>query len=182
VEVLVASSDRASLIVVGHAQSDNRSVAARVAEQSAAPVIVFRPPGAGTRPTGRLVVGVPVTDDPGSALEFAFEEAQLRGTALSVVHVRSGPGTGEEAARSLAETVAEASARFPGVPVRPEVRSGRDVAAILADAARGAALVVVGQHRGGPGDRTAETVSRTLIDLAACPVAVVATARRLAMR
>src|SRR6266545_3074818 len=58
------------------------------------------------------------------------------------------------------------------VPVHSEVLRGRAVASALAGASRNAALVVVGAHHDGAAGSSGP-VSRALIDLAACPVAVV---------
>jgi nucleotide-binding universal stress UspA family protein len=176
VEGLVAWSRRASLLVVGHANGDSRPVAARVAERSVAPVIVFRPFADRTQPRGRpVVVGVDGVGHADAALAFAFEEAAMRGAPLSAVHVWSGLGgfVPGEARRQLTETMSAWSARYAGVAVHSEVRGGCDVGVTLADAARDAALVVIGAHEDGVGRPAVRAVSRALIDRAYCPVAVV---------
>jgi nucleotide-binding universal stress UspA family protein len=139
-----------------------------------APVIVYRPLAVpqpdGDRP---VLVGIAARTGEQPQLAFAFEEAQLRGTALIAGYLPGGPGG---AADALVEAVDGWPARFPDVEVRPEVLCGSDAARALSDVSGAAGLVVVGvdgyralrRHGLGP-------VSRSLIDTAGCPVAVVRT-------
>jgi len=183
VEALIAWSWRACLLVLGHAHGDHPSVAAGVVERSAAPVIVYRPfVGASQVDRRPVLVGVDATGPGLAALRFAFEEAALRGAPLSVVQVWPGPAADEpgvtgaaspaQAARLLSAAIAQWSSRYAEVPVHSEVLRGRAVASALAGASRNAALVVVGAHHDGAAGSSGP-VSRALIDLAACPVAVV---------
>jgi nucleotide-binding universal stress UspA family protein len=169
VDTLVRWSARACLVVVG-----GRSVAAEVAARSVAPVIVYRPLAVphpdGDRP---VLVGIAARAGEEPPLAFAFEEAQLRGTAVVAGYLPAGPGGAPDA---LVEAIDGWPAKFPDVEVRREVLHGSDAARVLSDASGAAGLVVVGvdgyralrRHGLGP-------VSRALIDTAGCPVAVVRT-------
>jgi nucleotide-binding universal stress UspA family protein len=184
IDVLLDWSHRACLVVVGHVHGDHRSVAAAVAECAAAPVMVFRPTLAMTGPAPRpVLVGVDTVGNgagpDGSTLEFAFAEAALRGTAVAAVHVWPGAGPASanrvdapspiRAARLLTTAVQAWSRRYTDVPVSTEVLRGRAVGPALAGASRDASLLVVGARHQTAGG----LVSRGLIDLAGCPVAVV---------
>jgi len=175
VEALVRWSARACLMVVGHREgSDGKgSVAAGLAARSLAPVIVYRPLAVpqpdGDRP---VLIGVAGRSGGQGPVAFAFEEAQLRGTALVACHVPSGPVSTVDG--RLADALDGWPARYPDVEVRQKVLSGPDAAGMLSAASATAGLAVVGtdgyrtlgRHGLGP-------VSRALIDTAGCPVAVV---------
>jgi nucleotide-binding universal stress UspA family protein len=174
VDALVAWSHVACLLVVGHARSDQRSVAEQVAERSAAPVIVHRPFVVYAHPAHRSVlVGVELPGHDGAALPFAFTEAALRGAPLTAMHVwtgqpadRPGVGSPEDAGRLLSDLVAAWSTGYADVAVRREVLRGPTAGRVLAGASQEAALVVVGGHRHG-------TVGHALIEQAGCPVALI---------
>jgi nucleotide-binding universal stress UspA family protein len=178
---LVAQARRACLLVVRH-RRDSRfpalpagTVAARVAHEAEAPVLVHRPIDRRRNLEARrpvLVVGVDGLARSEPVIEFAFAEAAWRGATLLGVHVCAGPDPA--AADRLSAAIACWSAKYPEVPVRRVVRRGEDVARELTRASHHADLVVVGSPRHGgmaPGARG--LTSQALIDLAGCPVAVV---------
>lgn len=187
VDALVAWSRRACLLVVGHTDGDPPSVAERVVNVAAVPVIVYRPYTARSRPDRRpVLVGVEIPGH-GDALQFAFAEAELRGAPLIATYVWTGPppaGTDgasaaspEDAGRLLGERLAPWSARYAEVTVRQRVVCGPAVGPVLAGASRDAALVVVGGHHTAVAGRAHAvrdaTISHELIGEAGCPVAIV---------
>jgi nucleotide-binding universal stress UspA family protein len=137
------------------------------------------------------VDGSPASD---SALGFAFEEASLRGTGLTVVHawtmpVSTGPGdilplvydideVNAEETRLLAETVAGWQEKYPDVRVHRVVAHGAPAHELVQRSA-GAELLVVGSRgRGGFRGLLLGSVSQAAIHHAQCPVAVVRTQPR----
>jgi nucleotide-binding universal stress UspA family protein len=75
--------------------------------------------------------------------------------------------------RAMAETVAGLGEKYPDVQVEQRLRQGRP-AKVLADASRGAALVVVGSRgHGGFASMLLGSTSRSLLHHAQCPVLVV---------
>lgn len=190
VRVLVAQSARASLLVVGHrravrparsagsaagpaAGSVAGSVAAQVMRLSRCPVIAHlpEPPQPRTERAHPVLLGVTRLREADSVVQFAFEEAALRGAALCAVYVcpvRSGT------ARALDEALEAWSAKYPQVPVACRAWPGYGVVRALCDESREAQLVVVGAEP--PAGRSRPMRGRLvedLLDYAACPVAVV---------
>jgi nucleotide-binding universal stress UspA family protein len=191
--VLVDESATASLVVVGSrglggfASLLAGSVSAQVAAHASAPVLVVRPPAArGTREipgTGPVVVGVDGSTGSGAAVEFAFDEAALRGTGLIAVYAwdpppgNVGPALAQWAAdEALADALAGWQDKYPDIHVqRRAIQSPVPVHTII-DQSDGASLIVVGPRgRGGfPGLRLG-SVGDGLVRHASAPVAVVHT-------
>ncbi|MFR9775125.1 universal stress protein [Micromonospora sp. MS34] len=189
---LLGEAPSAAMIVVGDrglggfAALVVGSVAIQVAAYADCPVLVAR--GAG-RPAGPVVVGVDGSARSRPAVEFAAEEASVRGARLHAVHaythpVSVGPGDmqplvyeegqlrGEED-RILAESLSGLGERWPEVPVTREVTHGRPVG-VLTEASRTAQLMVVGaQGRGELTGLLLGSVSQGVLHHADCPVAVV---------
>jgi nucleotide-binding universal stress UspA family protein len=212
--VLTDVSPSAALVVVGSRGAGGflglslGSVAAQTAAHARAPVIVIRSedePGtsslqepaadpmarAGTVPRpGPVLVGVdgsPVSD---AAIDFAFQEAALRGVQLMAMHVwwrlpehNLGPdvpghydadGAHQEAQRLLAEMLAGWSSKFPDVPVEQREVLSMNPSLALIEASADAGLVVVGSRgRGGFTGLLLGSVGRDLVGHAHSPVAVV---------
>ncbi|MDZ5443734.1 universal stress protein [Micromonospora sp. 4G57] len=190
--VLVGESPTAAMIMLGDrglggfASLVVGSVAIQVASYADCPVLVVR---GEEHAAGPVVVGVDGSALSRAAVEFAVEEAALRGAGLHAVHayphpVSSGPGDmqplvyeenqlrGEET-RILAESLAGLAERYPEVPVTRAVVHGRPVAA-LTEASRRAQLLVVGsQGRSELTGLLLGSVGHALLHHAACPVAVV---------
>lgn len=145
---------------------------------------------------GTIVVGIDSSPAAQAALRWAAEEARLREAQLVAVHVWNyvpPPSIGEpslipmtaadltgtlelerEAAQAeLESAVAEASPDSLSVEIESRLVEG-DPAEVLEAEARGADLLVVGS-RGRSGIATAllGSVSRHVVDHAACPVVVV---------
>ncbi|MDR8411697.1 universal stress protein [Nonomuraea sp. 3-1Str] len=196
-ERLVELSVGARLVVVGSrglgapARSVVGSVAGHVTAGAQAPVVVVRGPGpipAEAEP-GPIVLGL-TSATPEDAMEFAFAEAALRGLRLTALHAvdLQEPEWGMKVAPppcldQLAEAVRERMDdrlaawrdRHPGihVEIRTVIASARDA---LRTASGGAALLVVGADRAGPGGQLG-TVARAMTETALCPVAVVPAGR-----
>ena len=190
--VLLAESRRADLLVLGDRGLGGftgliiGSVAVQTATHGDCPVLVVR---GKQRPDGPVVVGVDGSRTSVLALEFAAEEADLRGAELVALHVWNGidltelndslPMTydfwsgEEEENRVLAEALAGIAERHPDVRIRRHVRRG-SARRLLNDQSRIAQLVVVGDRgHGGFTGLLLGSVSQHLIYHAECPIAVV---------
>jgi nucleotide-binding universal stress UspA family protein len=195
VPILLAESRRAYRVVLGDrgvggfAGLLTGSVAAQTAAHAACPVVVVRDED---RQTGPVVVGVDGSAASRRALDFAVEEAALRGADLVAVHTwlsppligpagmmplaYDPPPVAAEERRVLAESLAGIAERYPDVVIRRESTPGA-AAKVLRDRSRDAQLIVVGSRgRGGFAGLLLGSVSQDLIHHAACPVAVVRTA------
>ena len=150
------------------------------------PSTVRREPGVDA---GRVVVGIDGSELSVDATHIAFEEASLRHAGLTLLHVWNAPGydsadvalpdtfqledAHSDELRAMAETVAGLGEKYPDVQVEKRLRQGRPAKA-LAEASRGAALVVVGSRgRGGFASLVLGSTSRSLLHHAYSPVLVV---------
>jgi nucleotide-binding universal stress UspA family protein len=202
IDVLVEASRHADVVVVGtRGRGDFSaawlgSVSTAVAAHAFSPVVIVRdehPPAAG--PSSPVVVGVDGSSASGRAADIAAATAAETGAPLDVVSVwtglsrdgrmtalASGMSTSSDvftpAARARAEQVADrAVARVrethPELDVRRVVVEGHPARA-LAEAAEGAALLVVGSRgRGAFTGLVLGSVSHGVAHRAACPVMVV---------
>ena len=135
-----------------------------------------------------IVVGVDGSDHAEAALEFALEEAALRGASLRIVtawELPSGVGVGgaftpqvfdvfpQEAQTVLSKALARAVELQPTVPCEGKVIEGPAAAALLEEA-RDAAIIVVGSRgRGGFASLLLGSVTQQVVHHAPCPVVVV---------
>ena len=144
--MLIGDASAASMLVVaacgigGYGETSAGPVSRYVAAHAACPVVVFRDQGPSVH--GEVVVGVHDPDEAGDVLQFAFEEAAMRGGRLLAVQAwhwippagRPAPATagglGTAAGGRRADRPA-ASSRHPG-PVRASRRAPRRGAARLA--------------------------------------------------
>jgi len=131
-----------------------------------------------------IVVGVDSSPSSHQALRWAAHMAKLTRASLQVIACRESRTTeiweippafdsGDNARRTLEETVAEVLGGNPGIDINLTVIEGQ-AAPVLLDAARGASLLVVGSrnHRGLTG-RHLGSVSERCVTHAPCPVTVV---------
>lgn len=194
-EVMIEESAGARLLVLGSRGLGGfpdllvGSVALATAEHGRCPVVVV-----GGQPTGDGPVLVGVDGSPASeaAVGFAFDAASMRGAGLIALHTwtdpsftgiwtRVGldvdwPAVAEEERRLLDERMAGWQEKYPDVAVRRLVVRDRPVRALLEQAERARAQLIVVGARGLPGAFTAMgmgSTSRTLLHHAECPVAVV---------
>jgi nucleotide-binding universal stress UspA family protein len=200
--VLIEESAHASLVVLGNRGLGGfrgllaGSVSVQTAAHARCPVVVVRPhvpestsPGPERHGVGRIVVGTDCSERSDRAVAFAFEEAELRGIGLTLVHawrypVSSSPGEMVFAvvARTdladmendlVAKSIAEHREAHPGVPVQQVLAQG-NAAAVLVHESVGADLLVVGSRgHGGFAGLLLGSVSDAVIRHAGCPVAVV---------
>jgi len=135
-----------------------------------------------------ILVGVDGSDASGVALEFAVEEATVRGASLRVLSVWEPPTLAQQEAlmspglydtlRGVAEEiVSEAVKRVkelaPELPCEGVVREGWPQS-VLVDEAQGALLAIVGRRgQGALASLLLGSVSRHVADHAPCPVVVV---------
>ncbi|MFR9802389.1 universal stress protein [Pseudonocardia sp. RS010] len=186
-EVLGRMSDDSDLLVVGGPVGgwSGSLLGLALAARSSCPLVFVE--RVGPAPGGaRVVVGIDGSDDGDAALRFALGEARDRGVPLEVVHAWSDTPLDPYLAPSVdfaafaPDVRAAIDARvdrwagaFPEVEIRHTVARDRPEAA-LAEASRGARLVVVGARgRRGRGTVALGEVARRVVLLAHCPVAVV---------
>ncbi len=133
----------------------------------------------------RIVVGVDGSPSSMAALRWAIRQAERTGAEVEAVTVWWYPpgyglapmpeGAGDlegEAAKTLAEALAEVSGLAPDVIVCPRVVEG-NAAEVLLRAACGAELLVVGSRGHSGFAATLGSVSRHCVRHAPCPVVVV---------
>ncbi|MEV4410499.1 universal stress protein [Catellatospora sp. NPDC049609] len=194
---LIRESETASMVVVGSRGHGGfhdlmlGSTSLQVAMHAKSAVAVVRPPAtpekAGIGAVGRIAVGVDGSPQSGTALAFAFDEAERRGCGITAVHAWMGPITTGAAGmpfvydvdtlRDQEETVLDTALagwrdRYPDIDVRL-MTVETSAAAALTEQSMGALMVVVGcRGLGGFTGLLLGSVSQALIHHAGCPVVV----------
>ncbi|QNE79001.1 universal stress protein [Streptomyces finlayi] len=195
-EVLEIESRSATLAVVGSRGLSGfsglllGSTAVHLAAHGRCPLMVVR---GRADPAGAVVLAVDGSDAGEAAVEFAFNEAALRGAPLVALHVWNvwserayeGPGDPvnamvadidklrEAEQHLLDETVTAWQKVFPQVEVERRLVRSR-IRPALIDASRGAQLLVTGARgHGGFAGLLLGSVSQALLHHAHCPVTVV---------
>ncbi len=189
-EVLREQAATATELVIGSrglggfAEALLGSVVLRVAGHTSGAVVVVRADGG--EPHGEVVVGVDGSPACEPALEFAFEQAHLRGARLRALHTWEIPvhAFAPEVTHEITEvrrtqqqvTAGQLAAwqeRFPRVEVVTEVTCAHPVAALVDASAQADLLVVGSRGMGAIGSMVLGSVSRGVLHHARCPVAVV---------
>ncbi|WP_104088985.1 universal stress protein [Cryobacterium sp. N19] len=161
---LRALSGADTLVVVGtHRRRGSTlryewSMGARLAGSANGPIAII--PEGDSKPHSGIVVGVDGSAASNAAVDFAAEEADRTGQELYAIHAWQEPlvwrDTTEPDAwflqtletshrRILDESLLAVARRFPSLVIRASLVRGAPQSALL-DAARGAALLVVGDH------------------------------------
>lgn len=198
IDMLLEMSDDVTMIVMGSRGLGGLSgmvmgsVSAAVVSHAKCPVVVVREDSQVTEANkyGPVVVGVDGSDISRQATEFAFQEAQARGTKLVAIHTwmdmqvqASLAGLAaaqqewnvieDEQTRLLEERIQPYLEEYPDVEVELVIARDRPVRA-LSDNAVDAQLLVVGSHgRGGFRGMMLGSTSRALLQSAPCPMVVV---------
>jgi nucleotide-binding universal stress UspA family protein len=189
---LADQSGHASLIVIGRrhgrlAALRASSVAAHLSTRTACPLIVAQ---GVSEPATNIIAGVDAAAGAESVLEFAFGEAALRETGVTVTHAyqdqismrsavagrlsRDSVLTFERAGQTvLAETLVAVQGMYPQVKTRQRLVDGpTDVALVAGTMA--AQLIVIGGPSHDPHHRMpVGSMSHVLLRRAMCPVALV---------
>jgi nucleotide-binding universal stress UspA family protein len=182
--VLCQHSGTATMVVVG-ARGHGRlaglllgSVAWQLAGHGQGRMVIVREPArrADDAP-GRVVVGVDGSPASRAALEFAGEEAALRGLPLLAICALADASAGPDGTRPMEEEFGRLLTLWekqnPDVSVVWQVCQGSP-RAVLLEAAAAAQMVIVGTRgRGGIPSMTLGSVTATLLHHAPCPVGIV---------
>lgn len=171
--VLMEEARGAELLAVGHRGRGGfatlllGSVAATVSAHAPGPVAVIRPYATDPRPTGLVLVGADGSPGSATAVGFAFDEADLRGVEVGVLH-----SSESDDGQWLREWVQPWRDKHPQVQVRWLLTAERPAGALV-EAARAAELVVVGSRgHGGFAGLLLGSVSQQVVNHAPCPVVV----------
>lgn len=135
-------------------------------------------------PRGLIVVGVDGSESSGQALRWAVEEARLRHARVRAVHAWWGypmlaadtedQHPTNDASGAVQAFVTETLGEERDVEVEPVVVQGQQASAALVEAAKDAALLVVGSRgAGGFSSLLLGSVSQQCAHHASCPVVIV---------
>ncbi|MFF4615552.1 universal stress protein [Nonomuraea jabiensis] len=192
--VLLQAAHDAELLVLGSRGQGGfeelrvGSAAVQVPAHSARPVVIVGPGNVPEREgKARIVVGADGSPAGQGALEFAFEEAELRDGSVTVVCCWDDAGdlSGQDglpfvdrrelrvnAEACFRDAVSALICRHPDVPVTTEFVAGRPERAVI-DAARDATLLVLGSRGvGSTPTMLVGRVTQAALAAAECPVAV----------
>jgi nucleotide-binding universal stress UspA family protein len=183
--VLIEESRAAGLVVLPR---DRAGRYENVVAHARCPTLIVTAHPA-TAADGPVAVGVDIAANDEPAIEFAFEEASLRGVPLVAVHVWSGvpradltpidpygyemPDAAGIVDRLLAEALAGWTGKYPDVRVERRLHHNPDAVRGLIKATEGAGLVVLGANHNPHSYHLLGTVARRVLQQIDRPVAVV---------
>jgi nucleotide-binding universal stress UspA family protein len=186
-KVLGRLSDEADLLVVGGPVGGwaGSLLGLALAARSSCPLVFVEQVGH-PRADAPVVVGIDGSADGDTALRYALQEARDRAVPLEVVHAWSdtpldpflAPAVDfaalvPEVRAAIDDRLARWIRAFPEIEIRHSIARDRPESA-LAEASRGARLLVLGARgRGDHGAVALGEVTRRLVLLARCPVAVI---------
>ncbi|MFD8325532.1 universal stress protein [Streptomyces lydicus] len=186
--VLREQGAEAQMIVLGSRKLSARqelftaaSVALPVTAHARCPVVVVREWEHAGVEEPYLVVGVDGSPASQAAVDFAFEEAELRGAQVRALSVWQRPLLGvldEEAAlgecrETLYEAVAGRRESHPDVALHHEVMTGHPVEVLVRESRHALALVTGTRGLGGFAGMLLGSVSQGALHHAQCPVVTV---------
>ncbi len=194
-DAVTASGSGALMLVVGSRGAGAftalvlGSVSRYAATHADVPVVVVRDHGAAA--SRQVVVGIADQASCSASVEFAFEEASLRGASLLALHawhmpqpdvsragdIYTSPDADAVESRvgeKLGVLLQDCRARYPGVQVGQQVVHGHPGRA-LAGLSAGADLVVIGRRPRSHGHPGPGTVTHAVLNHAHGPIAIVPT-------
>ncbi|HET9649236.1 MAG TPA: universal stress protein [Microlunatus sp.] len=188
-ELLLGLADDASMIVLGQDRlpmADRLlagSVASPLTAVAGCPIVIVPAGYPATRPDQPAVtVAVDGETSAEQALRLAFDEAELRGTPLVVLHavpMDTLPTERQDVAASIGELVAGWKADHPDIAVHEVLTTG-DPEDVISEQSRNAGLMIVGRphakHVGG----WSRSIAHAVLKRTACPLVVVPRSARSA--
>ncbi|MER6126408.1 universal stress protein [Streptomyces sp. NPDC001795] len=157
------------------------SIALPVMAHAHCPVVVVPEAEHITQQPAHFVVGVDGSAHSVAAVDFAFEEAALRGAALRALYAWQPGRLGifderaaqHECRRLLSETVAGRRAAYPDVELHHELVIGHPVKVLAEQSTHALGLVVGTRGHGGFAGLLLGSVSQGVLPHARCPVIAV---------
>jgi|UPI00042166B5 nucleotide-binding universal stress UspA family protein len=157
------------------------AVALPLVAHAPCPVVVIPEPEHITQQPPYIVVGVDGSPHSAAAVDFAFEEAAMRGAVLRALHVWHPPvldifderAAVQECRRVLSETLAGRTAAHPEVELHHEVVRGHPVQVLTQASAHALGLVVGRRGLGGFSGMLLGSVSQGVLHHAQCPIMAV---------
>jgi nucleotide-binding universal stress UspA family protein len=183
--VLCERSTGADMVVVGSRGRGGvtslllGSVSSQVSAHAHGRVVVVRGHWrhAGSYAPGPVVAGADGSAASSAALDFAFEEAALRGATLLVVCALADTPAGLSDAQAhrdaFEDAISHREKEHPEITVLRQVAPGGARDALLTAANDAQMLVVGARGRGGARGMVLGSVSRVVLDRAPCPIGVV---------
>lgn len=197
-EALLSLAKHAAMLVIGSRGRGTMaslllgSVSVAVSKRAACPVVVVRHPHTGlpgvpATPGRGVLVGIDGTAEAQGAVEFAYRTASFRQLPLTAIHVfwdmarieadqhevgDDEPGL-DDLRALLAESVAGMQEKFPDVQDQVRLVRGFRDRQLIRESAGMDLLVMGSRQRGFMGEFVYGSVSPTVVEHAACDVAVV---------
>jgi nucleotide-binding universal stress UspA family protein len=194
VSVLIEAASASDEIVIGSSGHTGPldgllgSITHSVIHRAHVPVIVVPPKSSTGEHIRKVVVGVDGSPESLGAMEWAYDEAERCGATLTVLHAWLYPYSSEltpttemhrqmliDATHELQSSVDQLGAKLTdgSVEVKPLLSEKSPAESLLAEGADADLIVVGSRGRGGLRALVLGSVSRTVAQHSACPVAVI---------